>query len=220
MTTEITGDGVIKFNGTDVITLSTSGPSNASGKLSSGLVRLGSVEWTTNTGFYDFNVVDGTKYINYMLYWFISHQNSTNSGNQWNVTSLVFLTSGGEVTQYDNNTMWASSSNTTESVNSEALYRGIQSQIWMAGNGTAYDSHGECLITIPNSANFRACVRGKSQLLGTPRQGTTNVNFREDFASVAYNQNPTLITGIRIRGWSGTGFTSQYGSVQLYGIEK
>jgi len=220
MTTEIRGDGAIKFNGNNVLTFTNEGASTPSGKLSSGLVRLASTEWTTNTGFFDFNVVDTTKYLNYILYWFISHQNSTNTGNQWSVTSLVFLASGSEVAQYDNNTMWVASNATSELVNAEALYRGNQTQMWMAGNGAAYDSQGECLITIPNNANFRACIRGKSQLIGSPRQGGVSNNFREDFSSVAYNQNPTQITGIRIRGWSGTGYTSQYGSVQLYGIEK
>lgn len=189
------------------------------GSLTGGMVRLGGVEWTTDTGYYDFNVVDVTKYINYKLYWYVSHQNTGNSGSQWTETALVFLVGGSEVTQYDNNVLWISSSNTSESINS-TTYAGSKSQIWMAGNGANYDSHGECLISVPNNSNLRASVRGISQLIGSPRQGSTNVNYREDFSSVAYNQNPTLITGVRIRGWGGTGYTSQYGSVQLYGIEK
>ena len=188
------------------------------GSLTGGMVRLGGVEWTTDTGYYDFNVVDVTKYINYKLYWYVSHQNSTNTGNQWNETALTFLVGDNEVTQYDNNVMWTASSNTTETINS--TYAGSKSQIWIAGNGTEYDSHGECLISVPNNSNLRAAVRGSSQLIGSPRKGSTNVNYREDFSSVAFNQDPTLITGVRIRAWPGTGYTSQYGSVQLYGIEK
>lgn len=191
------------------------------GSLTGGMVRLGSTEWTTDTGYYDFNVVDTDLYINYILYWYVSHQNTTNTGNQWTITALTFLVSGTEVTAYDNNVQWVFSTSTTETVNGDSgNYSGNKTQIWMAGNGATYDSHGQCLISIPNRSNLRAGARGSSQLIGSPRQGSTNVNYREDFASVAYTQDPTAITGIRIRGWSGIDYTSQYGAVQLYGIEK
>ena len=91
--------------------------------------------------------------------------------------------------------------------------------MWLAGNGSTYDSHGEALFTVPNNANFRAAMRGNSQLIGAPRQGTTAVNYLEEMSSVAYNQDPTAITGIRIRGWSGTGYTSQAGNITIFGME-
>lgn len=208
----------ISINGTDGITLP-----NSQILVESPFVKLGSIEWTTDRGYVDFNVVDPTRFTHYKLYWHISHQNTANTGNQWTVTSLVFLVGANEVTAYDNSVQWASSSATSEIINGESgVWSGDRTQIWMAGNGAVYDSHGECQISVPNKSTMRAGVRGISQLVGAPRQspGTTNVNYRESFSSVAYSQDPTLITGIRIRGWSGTSYTSQYGSVQLYGLEK
>ena len=186
--------------------------------LDSGWKKLGSSNWTSDTGYVDFSVVDPTKYRQYKVVWWISHQNTANSGNQWTETAAVFLTSGGEVTEYDNNVTWRNSANTTESINSTS-YAGSQSAMWLAGNGSTYDSHGEALFTVPNNANFRAAMRGNSQLIGAPRQGTTAVNYLEEMASVAYNQDPTAITGIRIRGWSGTGYTSQAGNITIFGME-
>ena len=186
--------------------------------LDSGWKKLGSSNWTSDTGYVDFSVVDPTKYRQYKVVWWISHQNTANSGNQWTETAAVFLTSGGEVTEYDNNVTWRNSANTTESINSTS-YAGSQSAMWLAGNGSTYDSHGEALFTVPNNANFRAAMRGNSQLIGAPRQGTTAVNYLEEMSSVAYNQDPTAITGIRIRGWSGTGYTSQAGNITIFGME-
>ena len=179
---------------------------------------LGSSNWTSDTGYVDFDVVDASKYRQYKVAWWISHQNSGNSGNQWTETSSVFLTASGEVTQYDNNCSWVSSGGTTKTINS-TTYAGAKTQMWMAGNGTTYDSHGEALFTVPNSSSFRAAVRGNSQLIGAPRTGTTGVNYLEEFASVAYNQDPTAITGIRIRSWNGTSYTSQAGNVTIFGME-
>lgn len=186
--------------------------------LDSGWKKLGSSNWTSDTGYVDFSVVDPTKYRQYKVVWWISHRNTANSGNQWTETAAVFLTSGGEVTQYDNNVTWRNSSSTTESINSTA-YAGAKSQMWLAGNGHTYDSHGEALFTVPNSSSFRAAMRGNSQLIGAPRQGTTAVNYLEEMASVAYNQDPTAITGIRIRSWNGTGYTSQAGNITIFGME-
>ena len=186
--------------------------------LDAGWKKLGSSNWTSDTGYVDFDVVDSTKYRQYKVVWWISHQNSSNSGNQWYITSSVFLTASGEVSEYDNNCSWVSSGTATKTINS-ATYAGAKTQMWMAGNGTAYDSAGEALFTVPNSSSFRASVRGNSQLIGATRQGTTGVNYSEEFASVAYNQNPTDITGIRLRGWPGTTYTSQAGNVTIFGME-
>ena len=91
----------------------------------------------------------------------------------------------------------------------------------MAGNGSTYDSHGFAQITIPNLSSLRACVRGNSQLIGTPRQSiSAGENYREDFASVHLTQDATAITGVRIMSWHGSGYNSQFGSVQIYGLEK
>ena len=159
--------------------------------------------------------------MNYFLYWYISHQNTANSGNQWQVTSLRFKNSSGEISSgYDNNCMWIHSGNQTETIN-HASYAAAQNQIWMAGNGSTYDSQGFAQITIPNSSSLRACVRGNSQLVGAPRQSTAvNNNYKEDFASVHLSQDPTAITGVRIISWYGSGYNSQFGSVQIYGLEK
>ena len=186
--------------------------------LDSGWKKLGSSNWTSDTGYVDFSVVDPTKYRQYKVVWWISHQNTANSGTQWTETAAVFLTSGGEVTEYDNNVTWRNSANTTESINSTS-YAGSQSAMWLAGNGSTYDSHGEALFTVPNNANFRAAMRGNSQLIGAPRQGTTAVNYLEEMSSVAYNQDPTAITGIRIRSWNGTSYTSQAGNITIFGME-
>ena len=212
-------------NGTVAATIDTAGQMTPSagvgGTISGGMVRLGSVEWNTDTPFYDFDVIDSTKYINYFLYWYISHQNTANSGQQWSVTALRFKNSSGDISSgYDNNCMWVNSGQTSESINN-ASYAGAQSQMWMAGNGSTYDSQGFVQITIPNNANFRACIRGNSQLIGNPRQSTSVANsYKEDFAGVHLTQDPTAITGVRITSWSGTGYTSQFGSVQIYGLEK
>ena len=186
--------------------------------LDAGWKKLGSSNWTSDTGYVDFDVVDSAKYRQYKVVWWISHQNSSNSGNQWYITSAVFLTSDGEVSAYDNNATWRNSNDTSETVNS-STYAGDKTQMWLAGNGITYDSHGEALFTVPNSSSFRAAIRGSSQLIGAPRQGTTGVNYLEEFASVAYNQDPTAITGIRIRSWEGTGYTSQAGNVTVFGME-
>lgn len=186
--------------------------------LDSGWKKLGSSNWTSDTGYADFSVVDPTKYRQYKVVWWISHQNTANSGTQWTETAAVFLTSGGEVTEYDNNVTWRNSSNTSEDINSTS-YAGSQSAMWLAGNGSTYDSHGEALFTVPNNANFRAAMRGNSQLIGAPRQGTTAVNYLEEMSSVAYNQDPTAITGIRIRSWNGTSYTSQAGNITIFGME-
>ena len=195
---------------------------SAGGTISGGMVRLGSVEWTTDTSYHDFNVIDSTKYMNYFLYWYISHGNTAASGNQWTETGLRFINSSGQIggSDYDNNCMWVNSATTTETVNSGS-YAGSKSMIWMAGNGVTYDSQGFAQITVPNSSSLRACVRGNSQLIGAPRESTSHgANYKEDFASVHLSQDPTAITGVRIMSWQGVGYTSRFGSVQIYGLEK
>ena len=212
-------------NGNNALTVAADGTMalpSAGGTIGGGMVRLGSVEWTTDTGYHDFNVIDSTKYMNYFLYWYISHRNTAGSGNQWTETGLRFINGSGPIggSGYDNNCMWVNSGATTESVNS-ASYAGAKSMVWMAGNGVTYDSQGFAQITVPNSSSLRACVRGNSQLIGAPRQSTSaGANYKEDFASVHMSQDPTAITGVRIMSWQSENHTSQFGSVQIYGLEK
>lgn len=219
MTSELRADVLKTVDGNTAPSVTPVG--GVAGTVGGGMIRLGSVEWTTDTAFHDFDVIDSTKYINYFLYWYISHQNTANSGDQWSVTALRFKNGSGDISSgYDNNCTWTPSGQTTETINSGS-YAGAQSQMWMAGNGSTYDSQGFAQITIPNSSSFRACIRGNSQLIGTPRQSTAvGNNYREDFASVHLSQDPTAITGVRITSWSGSGYTSQFGSVQIYGLEK
>ena len=212
-------------NGTVAATIDTAGKvtpdGGVAGSIGGGMIRLGSVEWATDTWYHDFDVIDSTKYMNYFLYWYISHQNTANSGNQWQVTALRFKNSSGEISSgYDNNCMWVNSGQTSETINS-TTYAGAKNQIWMAGNGSTYDSQGFAQITVPNLSSLRGCVRGNSQLIGTPRNSASaGSNYKEDFASVHLSQDPTAITGIRIMSWYGSGYNSQFGSVQIYGLEK
>ena len=219
MTSELRADVLKTVDGNTAPSVTPAG--GVAGTVGGGMVRLGSVEWTTDTAFYDFDVIDSTKYMNYFLYWSICHENTADSGNKWSVTALRFKNSSGDISSgYDNNCMWVNSGGTTESVNNSA-YAGAQSQMWMAGNGENYDSMGFVQITIPNASFLRAGIRGNSQLIGTPRtQTTVGANYKEDFASVHLTQDPTAITGVRITSWSGAGYTSKFGSVQIYGLEK
>ena len=212
-------------NGTVAATIDTTGKvtpdGGVAGSIGGGMVRLGSVEWSTDTWYHDFDVIDSTKYMNYFLYWTICHENTADSGNKWQITSLRFKDSGGAISSgYDNNCMWVHSGQTAEQLNN-TTYAGAKNQIWMAGNGENYDSMGFAQITVPNASFLRAGVRGSSQLIGAPRtQTTAGANYKEDFASVHMTQNPTAITGIRIMSWYGDGYTSKFGSVQIYGLEK
>ena len=219
MTSELRADVLKTVDGNNAPSVTPNG--GVAGTVGGGMVRLGSVEWTTDTWYHDFDIIDSTKYMNYFLYWYISHQNTANSGNQWTETALRFKNSSGEISSgYDNNCMWVASSSTSENIN-HTSYAGAKNQIWMAGNGTTYDSQGFVQITIPNSSSLRAGVRGNSQLIGTPRTSTgAGANYKEDFASVHLTQDPTAITGVRIMSWQGNGYNSQFGSVQIYGLEK
>ena len=90
----------------------------------------------------------------------------------------------------------------------------------MAGNGATSDSTGDAVVFVPNSSSFRAGVRGTSMLIGTPRQSSSaGQNYLETFAGVALTQDPTAITGLRLRSWQGTsGRPSKHGTVHLYGL--
>ena len=85
----------------------------------------------------------------------------------------------------------------------------------MAGNGTLYASQGMALISIPhNGAWPRASIRGDSQLI---YRGST-VHYLEQFSGSLSLSNPhTTITGCSVFG---SGGNSEYGSVEIFGIER
>ena len=213
-------------NGTVAATIDTAG--NITGNVglagapTTGMVLLASEQWTTNTETVDMMVIDSSKYQTYKLYWWISHGDSagnTGVSNSWYQTASTFLTNPStEVTSYDSVGSWWASGSSNENYNN--TYFGAQSSMWMAGNGGGYDSTGEAIVFVPNISNGRAGIRGTSMLIGTPRQSTSaGANYVETFAGVALTQNPTAITGLRLRSWQGSsGRPSKHGTVHLYGL--
>lgn len=213
-------------NGTVAATIDTSG--NITGNVglagapTTGMVLLASEQWTSDTETVDMMVIDSSKYQTYKLYWWISHTDeagNTAISNSWYQTSCTFLTAADtEVTSYDGMGSWWNSGASSETYNSS--YFGAQSAIWMAGNGGGYDSTGDGIVFVPNSSSFRAGVRGTSMLIGTPRQSTNaGGSYLETFAGVALAQDPTAITGLRLRSWQGSsGRASKHGTVHLYGL--
>jgi hypothetical protein len=85
----------------------------------------------------------------------------------------------------------------------------------MAGNGTGYSSHGMAIISIPhNGAYARAAIRGDSQLV----YRNSTVHYLEQFSGALSLSNPhTAITGCSVFG---SGGNSEYGSVEIFGIER
>lgn len=196
------------------------GNSGLAGPATTGQVLLASEQWTTDRTLVDMMVVDASKYQTYKLYWWVSHGDTAASATAWDITGLTFLTAANtEVTSYDNMLRWGNSTASAVPTFNSATYAGAQSCIWMAGNGHTYDSSGEGIIFVPNNSAFRAGIRGNSMLIGTPRVGTGVVNYLEDYAGVASTQDPTAITGVRLRSWhSATGRASKQGTVHLYGL--
>ena len=196
------------------------GPNGLAGGISSGFVKLGSQNWTTDTAAVDFDIVDRSKYINYMLYWYISHRNTASSGNQWTETAFQFRTSGGAYTtsDYDNNVQWIPSSSTSGPDYNNSTYAGIKGLGWLAGNGTNYDSHGQAIISVPDHPEAKVSIRSKATLLYRPGTGTNM--YMEESSSSCRTLNPQTVTGFRIRSWQGDTHTSRYGSIQIYGLEK
>lgn len=175
-----------------------------------GMVLLGSSEWTgTNVTGAIFDVFDDTKYTNYMLYWYVNH------GPSWSVTGARFRNSSGDISlsDYYNNTKWMGADQTSPTWNS-ASYAGNQNYMWMAGNGTPYNSQGHCIITIPTDGSDRASIRGISQLIY--RTASTS-HYIETFSStLQVNQPHVNLTGIHIYG---TGGASSHGRFKIFGIE-
>jgi len=177
----------------------------------SGWVRIASEEWSSSTSSVTFDVIDLTKYINYMFYWYISHDTA------WSTTYFRFRTSSGDYTtgQYGNSTYWQQATNGGSASTNDVSYAGSQDKVWMAGNGTVFDSQGQALISIPNYSSGCASIRGSSQLLNRTDESQ---NYVERFASAVPGANltPTTVTGFKIFGNG----SSAYGSVQVYGLVK
>jgi hypothetical protein len=197
------------------------GNAGLAGPITTGQVLLASEQWTTDTTLVDMMVIDSSKYQTYKLYWWISHGDAAASATAWEITGLTFLTAANtEVTSYDNAMSWKSTVAATTPTHNDATYAGAQSCIWLAGNGPTFESSGEGIINVPNNSAFRAGIRGNSLLIGTPRVSTSSgFSYLEDYCGVALTQDPTAITGVRLRSWlSTTGRASRQGTVHLYGL--
>ena len=198
------------------------GNAGLAGPATTGQVLLASEQWTSDRTLVDMMVIDSSKYQTYKLYWWVSHGNTAAAvSTSWEIAGLTFLTAANtEVTSYDNAMSWKGTGAAGTPQHNSATYAGAQSCIWMAGNGQSYDSSGEGIIAVPNNSAYRACVRGNSLLLGTPRISTSSgANYLEEYFGVALTQDPTAITGVRLRSWqSATGRASKQGTVHLYGL--
>jgi hypothetical protein len=217
--------GNLVLNGQTVLEqVGTAKPTVGTGFPDIGWKKLASYNWNTNTNYIDFDGVDLSKYINYKVYWYISHgiDQSTANNSYWYHTLLRFKTSSGliESAIYNNNTEWRESSAYTYNAANQAEN---QTCAWLAGNGSQYDSQGEVLIGIPNYQYGKVSVRGSSQLID--RSSNTS-NYIESFTTALHTLGlGTSITGFRIYGGGNSlasttyNFPSQYGSVQIMGLE-
>ena len=215
-------------NGNNALSIAADGSMTHSGNaMSTGMVKLAQAEWTTDTDGVNFDVFDSTKYINYKIYWWVCHDSTAGESttSSWYQTGMCFRNASGNLDSsnaYDNNTSWVSSGGTDPDTNN-SIGAGLQNRIWMCGNGESYDSQGEALISIPPHSDFRACVVGQSQLIGSPRVGGNGTNYLEEFASVmiAGSTDPTQLTGFRFCSFRATtGGYSKRGYISVYGIEK
>ena len=191
--------------------VATNGDVTINGKMfGGGLVLLGQSTWTSNTTGAIFDVFDYTKFSSYLLTWIVSH------APNWSVTNLRFRNSSGDIStsDYNNNVRWMGSQQTAPTHNS-ASYADTQNFAWLAGNGTPYASHGMAIISIPHNGNWaRASIRGDSQLI---YRGSTS-HYLEEFSSSLSISNPhTTLTGCHIYG---SGGNSEYGSFEIFGIER
>ena len=222
--------GTIKDAGNNATALTIDSAGNVTGNAglagtaTTGQVLLASEQWTTDTLTIDMMVIDSSKYQTYKLYWWITHTNSggtSGTSDSWYSTALTFLTAANtEVTSYDNAMSWKPTTAGSTPTHNSATYAAAQGSIWMAGNGQSYDSSGEGIIFVPNNSAYRAGIRGNSMLIGTPRaSASSGLSYLEHYAGVALAQDPTAITGVRIRSFYGaTGRPSNRGTVHLYGL--
>ena len=192
--------------------VATNGDVTINGKMfGGGLVLLQETTFTSNTSSVSFDVFDDSKYGHYLFYWVCNH------GPNWSVTGLRFRNSSGDIStsSYSNNTSWKSSTGTgTTPTHNSASYAGVQSYAWLAGNGTAYASHGQGQISMFADGTDRTLVTGMSQLT----QKTSTDHYDEKWTSCFTGSDPhTNLTGFSIFG---TGGNSSFGRFTVFGVER
>tara|TARA_B100001057_G_scaffold349989_1_gene351477 strand:- start:845 stop:2014 length:1170 start_codon:yes stop_codon:yes gene_type:complete len=192
--------------------VNTNGDVTVNGKVfGSGLVLLQETTFTSNTSSVAFDVFDDSKYGHYLFYWICNH------GPAWTVTALRFRNSSGDITSssYNNNVSWKSSTAAdTAPTHNNSTYAGNQSYAWMAGNGSAYASHGQGQISFFADGVDRTLVTGMSQLIN--QTGTDH--YDEKWTSAFTGSAPhTNLTGFSIFG---TGGNSSFGRFTVFGVER
>ena len=188
------------------------GDVNLSGKVvGGGMVLLQETTFTSNTSAVNFDVFDESKYGHYVFYWICSH------GGSWNRTQFRFRNSSGAITatNYYNSTSWKNAVHGTSPTHNSSSYAGNQSWIWLAGNGTAYASHGQGLISLFADGTDRAFARGFSQLCN--RSSTDH--YEESWSgTLNHTTDPhTDLTGFQIFG---SGGDSTFGRFTVFGVER
>jgi hypothetical protein len=174
-----------------------------------GMELVGRSAWTTSTSSVSFTH-DPTKYEQYLLYYWVTHDPS------WGTTVFRFRNSGGDITS----SHYASTANfqpTTENASyntNSSPYGGTSKTfIWLAGNGAVFDAHGSVLVSIPNTGINYPSIRGTSTLIFR----TSDTTYQEESGGTYYNAYGNTITGFTLLG---TGGGSSRGLVTVYGIRK
>ena len=207
---ELYHNGSQKFETTST-GVDVTGDINLSGKVvGGGMVLLQETTFTSNTSSVTFDVFDESKYGHYVFYWICNHAPS------WNRTYLRFRNSSGDIasTDYYNNTSWKNNAHGTAPTHNSSSYAGNQSYVWLAGNGTAYSSHGYGFISLFADGTSRALIRGLSQLAN--RSGSDH--YEENWASTLHTTNPhSNLTGFKIFGAGGN---SSFGRFTVFGVER
>ena len=202
------------------------------GNVSTGLVRLGSTEWTTNTSYVDFDVIDTTKYTNYLILGYVDPADSTGtkSANNlgWFVSGMRIKVSGSVKSDayYPNGLFYSAASgaggNNGEglAVNQDPGAGNTETYWWLCGNGTNYFHSFQTFFTCPNY-NGGSPMHRTIATLGMPDTGDSAYHESSAGSYRANQVNATQVDGIRIFG-VGTGGSSNalYGSIQIYGYEK
>ena len=207
---ELYHNGSQKFETTST-GIDVTGDINLSGKVvGGGMVLLQETTFTSNTSSVTFDVFDDSKYGHYVFYWICNH------GPNWHNTHLRFRNSSGDIssTDYYNSTSWKNAVHGTSPTHNSSSYAGNQSYVWLAGNGTAYSSHGYGFISLFADGTSRALARGISQL--SNRSSTDH--YEESWASTLQTTNPhTNLTGFKIFG---SGGNSSFGRFTVFGVER
>lgn len=207
---ELYHNGSQKFETTST-GVDVTGDINLSGKVvGGGMVLLQETTFTSNTSSVSFDVFDESKYGHYVFYWICNH------GPDWHNTHFRFRNSSGDIssTDYHNSTSWKNAVHNQSPVHNSSSYAGNQSYAWLAGNGTAYSSHGYGFISLFADGTSRALVRGISQLAYRSSTG----HYEESWASTLETTNPhSNLTGFTIFG---SGGNSSFGRFTVFGVER